>query len=179
VKGNVDMKLLIHDLDEEKCKELLPSTIDNLTILSDNGSMQHCIGCFGCWIKTPGACVIRDSYGDIGECLSKCDEVMVISKCFYGGYSPFIKNVMDRCNPYMHPYFEIRNREMHHRRRYNNHFDLKVWFYGENITEQEKQTAEKLIQANAINKDCSVSEVTFLQDIAEIKGYLMDGGVFI
>ena len=171
------MKLFIHDLEEEKFKELLPSTTDHMTIVSDDGTIHPCIGCFGCWIKTPGACVIRDKYGDLGECLSKCDEVIIISKCFYGGYSPFIKNVMDRCNPYMHPYFEIRNREMHHRGRYNNHFDLKVWFYGENITEQEKQTAEKLIQANAINKDCSVGKVTFLQDIVEIKGYLMEVGV--
>jgi hypothetical protein len=60
---------------------------------------------------------------------------------------------------------------MHHRRRYDNHFKLKVCFYGENITDQEKQTAEKLIQANAINLDCSAEKVTFVQDIAEIKDF--------
>lgn len=176
------MKLLIHDLEEKKFKELLPSTIDNMTIVSEDGTMHNCIGCFGCWIKTPGACVLRDKYADMGECLSKCNEVIIISKCFYGGFSPFIKNVIDRCNPYMHPYFAIRNGEMHHRRRYDNHFDLRVWFYGENITEKEKQTAEKLIQANAINKDCRVKNVTFVQKIAEIQGCMItkaEGGVAI
>ncbi len=163
------MKLLIHDLEEEKFKELLPSTIDNIAIVSDHGTIHHCIGCFGCWIKTPGACVIRDAYGDMGEHLSKCNEVIVISKCFYGGFSPFVKSVMDRSISYIHPYFEIRNNEMHHRGRYDNHFDLKVWFYGENITEQEKQTAKRLIQANAINLNCSAQKVIFVQDLADIK----------
>jgi hypothetical protein len=113
--------------------------------------------------------VIHDKYEDMGENLSKCDEVIIISKCFYGGYSPFVKNVLDRSISYIHPYFTFRNGEMHHRRRYDNHFKLKVYFYGENITDQEKQTAEKLIQANAINLDCSAEKVTFVQDIAEIK----------
>ncbi len=165
------MRLLIHDLEEEAFKELLPSTMNNVTIVSDDNTIHNCIGCFGCWIKTPSACVIRDKYGDMGEYLSKCHEVIIISKCFYGGFSPFIKNVMDRSISYIHPYFVIRNGEMHHRSRYNNHFALKVWFYGENITEQEKRTAEKLIQANAINLDCSVQKITFVQDIAEIKDF--------
>ena len=164
------MKLLIHDLEEE-FKELLPKTVDNMTVVSEENAIQNCIGCFGCWIKTPSACVIRDKCGDMGEYLSKCDEVIIISKCFYGGFSPFVKNVLDRSISYLHPYFEIRNKEMHHRRRYNNHFNLKVCFYGGNITEQEKQTAEKLIQANAMNLDCSAEKVTFVQDIAGIKEF--------
>jgi multimeric flavodoxin WrbA len=22
--------------------------------------LRHCVGCFGCWVKTPGMCVARD-----------------------------------------------------------------------------------------------------------------------
>lgn len=162
------MKLIIHDLEEEKFKELWPDTQEDEKIVFDKGTIHHCIGCFGCWIKTPCTCVIHDQYEDMGEYLSKCDEVIIISECFYGGFSPFVKNVLDRSISYIHPYFVIRNKEMHHRRRYSNHIDLKVWFYGENITEQEKQTAEKLIQANAINLDCKTHKVTVVKDIAEV-----------
>jgi multimeric flavodoxin WrbA len=116
--------------------------------------------------------VIRDAYGDMGEKLSKCSEVIMISRCFYGGYSPFVKNVLDRSIPYIHPYFAFRNGEMHHRRRYDNHIDLRVWFYGENITENEKRTAEKLIHANAINLDCSVGQLVFVRKTEEIKGFI-------
>ena len=163
------MKLLIHDLEDEKLKELLGGKIDDIKIISDDGSKNNCIGCFGCWIKTPASCVIRDKYGDMGEHISKCQELIIISKCFYGGFSPFVKKVMDRSISYIHPYFQIRNGEMHHKRRYDNNLDLNVWFYGENITEQEKQTAEKLVKANSINLDCNVKKVTFLQDVSEIK----------
>jgi hypothetical protein len=163
------MKILIHDLEEESFKKIMPSTMDNMTVVAADNTAHHCIGCFGCWIKTPSACVIRDKYGDLGEQFSKCDEIIILSKCFYGGFSPLVKTVIDRSISYNHPYFEIRNGEMHHRRRYNNHFDLKVWFYGDDITVQEKQTAEKLIRANAINMDCSAQRITFVQDIEEIR----------
>lgn len=167
------MKLLIHDMETEKLKELLPDSTDDLTIVSEHDVIHNCIGCFGCWVKTPGICVIHDKYEDMGEKLSKCEELIIISKCFYGGFSPFVKNVLDRSISYIHPYFTFRNGEMHHRRRYDNHIDLKVWFYGEDITEQEKQTADKLVRANSVNLDCSTEKVTFIGDILEIKDFLI------
>lgn len=164
------MRLLIHDLREDDFTGLLPHIPEDIRIVSDDHTFRSCIGCFGCWVKTPGACVIRDQYGDMGERIAKCDEVMIISKCFYGGFSPFVKKVLDRSIPYIHPDFQIRNGEMHHKRRYDNYFDMKVWFYGENITEQEKQTAKRLIKANAINLLCEVKEVAFVRDVGEIRG---------
>ena len=166
------MKLLIHDMEKEKLKELLQDSTDNLTIVSEHEVIHNCIGCFGCWVKSPGTCVIHDKYEDMGEKLSKCQELIIISKCFYGGFSPFVKNVLDRSISYIHPYFTLRNGEMHHRRRYDNHIDLKVWFYGKDITEQEKQTAIKLVRANSVNLDCSAEKVTFVEDISEIKDFL-------
>jgi len=165
------MKLLIHDLDESSFMALFPNEIDDVKVVSEGSAIKHCIGCFGCWVKTPGACVIRDAYGDMGELLSKSDEVLIISKCVYGGFSPFVKSVIDRSISYSHPYFEIRNGEMHHKRRYSHQFDLSVWFYGD-ISEQERRTAEKLIQANAINRDCRVKHLAFLPDIASIQGVI-------
>lgn len=163
------MKLLIHDLDESSFKGLFPNELDNVKIVSEGSTIKNCIGCFGCWVKTPGACVIRDNYGDMGEYLSKSHEVTIISKCFYGGFSPFVKGILDRSISYVHPYFETRNGEMHHRRRYDHQFDLKVWLYGD-ISEQERQTADKLIRANAINLNCRVKEIGFVQDVAAIPG---------
>ena len=159
------MKLLIHDMSEEELRGILPSPdIESYNVVSPSPSrsIRNCIGCFGCWIKTPGACVIRDDYGDMGDLLSKTDEVLVISRCVYGGFSPFVKNVLDRSISYMHPDFEIRNGEMHHKRRYPHSFNWRVWFYGGNITESEKQTAEKIIKANSINLQCQVQELRFL-----------------
>jgi len=167
------MKLLIHDLESKDFKKIFPNQLDDTMVISDNGTIHHCIGCFGCWIKTPAACVIRDKYGDMGEYLSKCKEIIIISKCYYGGFSPFVKNVLDRSISYIHPYFVIRNGEMHHRRRYKNHIDMKVCFYGENITEKEKQTGEKLVKANSINLDCDISSISFVNSIEEMEGQIL------
>lgn len=167
------MKLLIHDLENKEFKKIFPNQLDDTMVISDDGTIHHCIGCFGCWIKTPAACVIRDKYGDMGEYLSKCQEVILISKCCYGGFSPFVKNVLDRSISYIHPYFVIRNGEMHHRRRYKNHMDMRVWFYGENITEKEKQTSEKLVKANSINLDCHVSSISFVNSIEKMEDEIL------
>lgn len=166
------MRLLIHDLNNEEFQELFTKQMSETIIISDNGTIRHCIGCFGCWVKTPAACVIRDDYGDMGENLSKCKDLIIISKCCYGGFSPFVKNVLDRSISYIHPYFVTRNGEMHHRRRYKNKINLHVLFYGENITEEEKQTAQKLVVANSVNLACNVSKISFVQSTVEMKGII-------
>lgn len=173
VKGIVRMKLLIHDLGDEDFRKIFPNPPDDMVIISDDGTIHHCLGCFGCWVKTPAVCVIRDKYGDMGERFSRCKETIIISKCCYGGFSPFVKNVLDRSISYVHPYFVIRNGEMHHRRRYKNHIDMRVWFYGENITEKEKQTAQKLVKANSINFDCDIRSVSFMRSIMEMEGQVL------
>lgn len=63
----------------------------------------------------------------------------------------------------------MRNNEMHHKRRYNNIIKLTVWFYGENITLEEKETANKLINANAINFDGVVKQISFVDSISELE----------
>ncbi len=167
------MKLIISDLENKDLQKLFPNPSDETIFISNEGTIHHCIGCFGCWIKTPAACIIRDKYGDMGEHLSKCKELLIISECCYGGFSPFVKNVLDRSISYIHPYFIIRNGEMHHRRRYKNIIHMQVWFYGKNITEKEKLTAQKLIKANSINLDSKVNSVSFFNSILEMEGQLL------
>jgi len=163
------VKLLIHDLSKEDFNDLLGTIEGEIKIIDDNSTIHNCIGCFGCWIKKPGECVIADDYSNMGEYLSKCNELIIVSKCFYGGYSPFVKNIMDRSISYIHPYFEVRNNELHHRQRYENHFEMSVYFYGENISSKEKTTAEKLVKANALNLICDIKNLIFVKDINSIK----------
>ncbi len=122
------MRLIVHDLTEEQAKYILPQNTDT-RIIGDDGTIHPCIGCFGCWVKTPAQCVIRDNYGDMGELLSKCEELIFVSKCCYGGFSPFVKNVIDRGISYSHPYFTIRNGEMHHKRRYESFSPQRVFLW--------------------------------------------------
>lgn len=163
------MKLILHDLTQDEFNTLAYPIDNNTTVVSDNGSIHHCIGCFGCWIKTPGICVLKDGYGNMGELISKCHELIIISKCVYGCYSPFVKNVLDRCIPYLLPYFVTINGETHHQKRYENDYRLSVFFYGDNIIPVEQETAKVLVQANAINLYAKENQVHFCKDLNSLR----------
>ena len=106
------MKLVITDL-----KDFSISIKGEHRIIKPQGAIHPCIGCFGCWVKTPGQCVMHDGYENTGMYMSKCTELILISQCCYGGVSPFVKTVQDRAISYIHPDFVIRKGEMHHKRR--------------------------------------------------------------
>lgn len=135
-----------------------------------NGTIKNCIGCFGCWYRTPGECVIHDGYERTGAKIGHCDQLIFVSECTYGGLSPFCKSVLDRSISYVHPNFVTRRGEMHHKRRYDNVITVTAHFYGENITDAEKATVAKLMQANADNYDGFVGDVYFHESADALKG---------
>lgn len=164
------MTIIIHDLDEGT--EALFDFGDAL-VIRDRGDIKSCIGCFGCWTRTPGQCVIHDGYENMGKNLSQCHRLVVISRCCFGGYSPFVKNVFDRSIGYVLPDFEIRGGEMHHRRRYDNVMEMELYMYGENISEAEKSTAENIVKANAANFDGKVKKVVFAERAGDFGGEIV------
>lgn len=164
------MNLIVHDLSQEMWNALALSFGKETKIIDRQGEIKKCVGCFGCWVKTPGQCVIKDDYQKMGELLAQTEELILISKCSFGGFSSFVKNVMDRSISYILPFFEMRNGEMHHKSRYTNKLKIKAVFYGENITDDEKETARELVKANAINLNGIVQEVVFAENEEDLKG---------
>ncbi len=162
------MNLIIHDLSKEQWEALAFPLKEETKIIDNSGKIKKCMGCFGCWLKTPGRCVIPDEYQRMGELAAKTEELTIISKCSFGSYSSFVKNVLDRSISYVLPFFEIREGEMHHRKRYDNQFLMRVIFYGSDITEEEKETAKELVKANAVNLHGKVKEVLFVESAEKI-----------
>ena len=161
------MKLIITDV-----KDQLLRISGEHKIIKPEGKIKHCIGCFGCWIKTPGECVIKDGFDRTGCDMGRCEELVIISECLYGGFSSFVKKVQDRAISYVRGDFDIVNNEMRHRRRYKNKMKISAYFYGENITEEEKITAENIVKANAKNFYAVVEKVVFLkkhEDVSEVE----------
>ena len=77
--------------------------------------------------------------------------------------------VQDRAISYIHPDFVLRKGEMHHKRRYPNVIALSAHFYGEDITEAERETARKIMEANADNYDGPVKQIRFYHSIKELE----------
>lgn len=162
-------QLFIYDVDKD-FEDIFRRFEGKALLFPASPQVSHCICCFGCWIKTPGQCVIPDRCSVMPSYLAQCSEVVIVSPITYGGYSPKIKAVLDRSIGYLLPYFRIINDGMHHQMRHKNAFQLSVWFYGE-CDETDKDIARRLVKANAINFGAKSYTVHFygsVEDMGEI-----------
>ena len=159
------MRTIIHDLNDKEIKRLKFNNNDKL--ISALKCNKNCIGCFSCWVKTPTKCAIKDEFSNLTSLIKESDELILISKNRYGCYSNEVKKVLERCIGYVLPYFTIRNKEIHHKSRYDDKLKLSVYFYGE-INEYDKFCIDKLVKANGINLNASSSNIHYYSNIKEI-----------
>jgi hypothetical protein len=160
--------LILHDLPSEKAEGTLGGLAGQSTVFAAEPSVCACIGCFGCWIKTPGKCVIDDRGQGFAGQFAAHDESMVISRLVYGGFSPSVKAVLDRSIGYILPFFRVVNGEMHHVPRYDKPSVLRCLFYGADITAEDRKIAEKLVAANALNFGIPNFSVGFFPSIEKL-----------
>lgn len=80
--------------------------------------IRGCLGCFSCWVKSPGECIIDDGGRDVARMSVQSDLVVWLSPVTFGGYSSELKKALDRMIPVVSPFFEIVDGEVHHRKRY-------------------------------------------------------------
>src|SRR3974390_16500 len=53
--------------------------------------LAHCLGCFNCWVKTPGMCVEMDGGQEIARAVIRSDVTVLYTPVTFGGYSPELK----------------------------------------------------------------------------------------
>ena len=157
------MNLVIHDLNENEW-EMIRRDYPDCTVISDSGTIRPCLGCFCCWHKTPGQCIQKDGYENMGQLIHQSAEVTVISRYTYGGFSGFVKNVFDRSLGYVLPQFEIVKGETHHKKRYDEDRPFTFVFYGCRLTDAEKQSARRYVQAVCTNIRGHVKDVIFREN---------------
>jgi multimeric flavodoxin WrbA len=75
--------------------------------------IEPCDGCFTCWLKTPGVCVLQD---DMATILPKLEaEILVFATPLYvDGMTGPMKTFLDRSVPLLQPFFELRNGHYRH-----------------------------------------------------------------
>ena len=164
------MKLLIHDMSDEEWSKV-SENYKGWEVISDNGTIKPCIGCFGCWVKEPGECVIKDGYEKMGALIHQAEEVTVISTYTYGGFDSFVKNVFDRSIGWVLPFFEIDHGEMHHKRRYPEDKPITFVFRG-CFDESDKTKAKTYVEAVCRNFHGIIKDIRFEE--CRIKGVETD-----
>jgi multimeric flavodoxin WrbA len=80
--------------------------------------LRYCVGCFGCWVKTPGECVARDASLEMDRAVINADFVIWAAPLKMGFPSALLKMAMDKHLPLIHPYMVVDQGEAHHLRRY-------------------------------------------------------------
>ena len=158
------MNLIIHDLDSREWAKL-SSDYAGWNVVTDNGAMHPCNGCFACWNRTPGTCVIKDGYENMAGLIHGAAEVVIMSRYTYGGFSGSVKNVIDRCLGYVLPQFELTGDETHHMRRYEEDKPFTFIFYGPELSDEQKADAERYVKAVCANFRSHVKSVEFRTDI--------------
>ena len=160
------MKTIIHDLTEKDLKKLKFNEDDK--IISSLKCKNNCIGCFSCWVRHPKICAIQDEFSNIVEYIKDSEELILISKSRYGCYSSNVKRVLERCIGYVLPFFSIRNKEIHHKSRYEKKIKFTTYFYG-NISSKDKESLERLVKANSINLNAKEYEINYIHDMKELE----------
>jgi len=81
-------------------------------------AISPCAGCFGCWTRTPGECVIEDGARDVLRSYVGSGIVAYVTPVTFGGYSSQMKKMLDRFIPVLDPRFTVVGGEVHHLLRY-------------------------------------------------------------
>lgn len=163
------MKIVIQDLNENDFLKIKALFSDEYKIVNACDKALFCQGCFGCWFRNPGCCRYKDTLKDIGSQLSSAEQIIIISRNCYGGYSPEVKRIVDRSLSQNLPWFVYRSHRIHHPCRTKNISSLRVFFYGD-ISAREKTISEELIHANCINRGIEDYKITFVSSPDKING---------
>jgi Multimeric flavodoxin WrbA len=162
-----------------------------ITFLSEKGfqtelicigrdDLAYCMGCFGCWIKKPGECVISDMMAKINHDYINSDTVIYLSPVIFGQFSANIKNAIDRSLPNVLPFFKKRHGSTIHPPRYDTYPKQIIVGYGDHLDEEDQKLFTDIIKKHLINTEVliyqnaanNIHEVFNAIEFKRVGGYL-------
>ena len=132
--------------------------------------LAHCLGCFGCWLKTPGMCVEDDDGRRVAKAVIQSDTTVFFTPVTFGGYSADLKKMMDHFIQLISPYFQVEHGEVHHPPRYAHRPRLVMVGIQRQPNAHEAHIFKTLAGRNAINfhPPSYAAEVVATTDPAEV-----------
>lgn len=119
----------MYDAYFETLQKMLETKGDNLRHFRIREmKVSSCVGCWDCWVKTPGQCRLKDDQEPLLREAINSDLVIFTSPMIMGFPSSILKKSMDRFIPLLHPYSDLVQNESHHSKRYEKypHFGFIV-----------------------------------------------------
>lgn len=125
--------------------------------------IHNCIGCFGCWTKTPGCCVIRDDAVKVYPLIAKSQKVIYASRIYCGSYDTVMKTMLERAIPIQKAFIRLYHGETHHVQRAVVPKKAVIIAYGAK-GEEEKEIFRRLVARNAHNMLFSEWRIKFISE---------------
>ncbi|MEG0366514.1 MAG: hypothetical protein RR585_06745 [Coprobacillus sp.] len=107
--------------------------------------LHDCLGCWSCWLKTPGRCALRD-LDEFYEHFFQSEKVVFYLKPVCHFVSGNVKTLMDRLIVSALPYINYKTGASKHTPRYKRMPDIEIYYENNfSSSEQEKLFQEYLI----------------------------------
>ena len=114
--------------------------------------LAHCMGCFGCWVKKPGKCVISDQMDTINHKYMQSDVAFYLCPVVFGQFSSNMKNSLDRWIPNVLPFFELRpDGSTIHPGRYDSYAKQIFVAYADDLQPEDAKLFTDIIQKHRRN----------------------------
>lgn len=159
-------------------EEFQKQNINGETIILHEHDIKPCLGCFKCWVQTPGICIIDDYGREVAKKNIQSDNLVYITPITFGGYSAELKKAVDRSIGLISPYFRVYKDEIHHETRYDRYPNLFVFGVLENPNPEEEKIFSTLVKRNVLNNFApkhSSQVIYYSDDESEIIRKIADG----
>ena len=124
-----------------------PSEADGSFVLDLTAAKpKDCIGCWSCWVKTPGRCVHSD-LDEFYRALINADKAVFYLNARRGFVSGNVKTLFDRLIPFYLPYIRYGTGESMHEPRYEKYPDADVYYTGDFLAGERQIFEEYLARA--------------------------------
>lgn len=151
------MKLILSD-----CPLSIQLPPDGSVVHIDLSQLRiaNCVGCFGCWTKTPGRCVIRDDATQVYPLIARSERLVYVSRIRYGSYDTVMKTMLERAIPIQQAFIRSHHGETHHYQRAVAPKQALIVAYGDTGAE-EQALFRQLVARNAHNMNFEHYEIVF------------------
>ncbi len=162
LNGNPDEGNVHFDKYLEELQSSLGETGHDVEIfLLREMDIQYCDGCHGCWLRTPGECLVSDHTQLIRKSFVNSDLVISASPIRMGFISSLLKKGKDKFIPLVLPFVRVENGEIHHKPRYDKYpllgFILDKGLDGDN---EDVEIISQIAERNAMQLGTHLSFVS-------------------
>ncbi|MDE7477205.1 MAG: hypothetical protein K2M91_04515, partial [Lachnospiraceae bacterium] len=114
---------------------------------------------------------MESASSDFGGLMGGCGQLVLISRCVYGGFSPFVQGVLEKCRKHFGPFLEMRHGQTHYevKSENKNTFGMVCCFYGDNITPRDEQSARIQSVSDGISLQARGVKIVFFDTIDKLR----------